>query len=69
MPSASIPKTRFLPAQNPPLLPLGPPQILSSLVSSAQLQLRNTIDSTLHITTRRASEESETPAEYHPIQL
>lgn len=35
MPSASIPKTRFLHAQNPPLLPpSGPPQILSSLASS-----------------------------------
>lgn len=44
MPSASIPKTRFLPAQNPPFLPppIGPPQILSSLASFAQLQTRNT---------------------------
>lgn len=42
MPSASIPKTRFLPAQNPPHSPpFGPPQILSSLASFAQLQLRS----------------------------
>lgn len=70
MPSASIPKTRFLHAQNPPLLPPSA-RLRSSPLSRAllQLQLRNTIDSTLHTTTRRTPEESETTTAYYPTHL